>query len=66
MSNSKQKISYKVMALFMAVLMLLSMIPATVIAYALDSEEESPYKAKNFTAVYDAENDEIDLSWDEF
>ena len=49
------------MALFMAVLMLLSMIPATVIAYALDSEEESPYKAKNFTAVYDAENDEIDL-----
>lgn len=66
MSNSKQKISYKVMALFMAVLMLLSMIPATVIAYALDSEEESPYKAKNFTAVYDAENDEIDLSWDKF
>lgn len=66
MSNLKQKISYKVMALFMAVLMLVSMIPATVIAYALDSTEESPYKAINFTAVYNAETDSVDMTWDAF
>lgn len=66
MSNLKQKVSYKVMALFMAVLMLVSMIPATVIAYALDSTEESPYKAKNFTAVYNAETDSVDMTWDAF
>lgn len=66
MSNLKQKISYKVMALFMAVLMLVSMIPATVIAYALDSANESPYKAQNFTAVYNAETDSVDMTWDEF
>lgn len=64
MSNLKQKVSYKVMALFMAVLMLVSMIPATVIAYALDTE--SPYKAKNFTAVYNAETDSVDMTWDAF
>lgn len=66
MSNLKQKVSYKVMALFMAVLMLISMIPATVIAYALDSTEESPYKAKNFTAVYNAETDSVDMTWETF
>lgn len=66
MSNLKQKISYKVMALFLAVLMVVSMIPATVIAYALDSAEDSPYKAKNFTAVYNAETDTVDLAWDAF
>ncbi len=66
MSNLKQKISYKVMALFLAVLMVVSMIPATVIAYALDSAVESPYKAKNLTAVYNAETDAIDMTWDAF
>lgn len=66
MSNLKQKISYEVMALFLAVLMIVSMIPATVIAYALNSDEESPYKAKNFTAVYNAETDKVDLAWDAF
>lgn len=66
MSNLKQKISYKVMALLLAVLMVVSMIPATVIAYALDSADESPYKAKNFTATYNSENDAVDLSWDAF
>lgn len=65
MSNLKQKISYKVMALFLAVLMVASMIPATVIAYALNSEE-SPYKAKNFTAVYNAETDSVDMTWKTF
>lgn len=66
MSNLKQKISYKVMALFLAVLMVVSMIPATVIAYALDSAVESPYKAKNLTAVYNAATDAIDMTWDAF
>ena len=66
MSNLKQKVSYKVMALFLAVLMIVCMIPATVIAYALNAGEESPYKAKNFTAVYNAETDKVDLAWDAF
>ena len=66
MSNLKWKFGYRVMAMLMAMFMIVSMMPATVFAEAADLEEESPYKAKNFKAVYDAENDEIDLSWDAF
>ncbi|MDE6020259.1 MAG: hypothetical protein K2H01_04565, partial [Ruminococcus sp.] len=66
MSNLKQKVSYRAMALFMAVLMLVSTIPATVIALAFEADEESPFKAKNFTAEYNAETDAIDMTWDAF
>lgn len=65
MSNLKQRISYKVMALFLAVLMVVSMIPTTVIAYPLDSAE-SPCKAKNLKADYNAETDSVDMTWDAF
>ena len=65
MSNLKHKISYRVMALFMALLMIVSLIPSNVIANAMNTEE-SPYKAKNFTAVYNAETDSVDMTWDAF
>ena len=65
MSNLKHKISYRVMALFMAVLMIISLIPTNVIVNAMNTEE-SPYKAKNFTAVYNAETDSVDMTWDAF
>lgn len=66
MSNLKEKIGYKVIALIMAVLMLLSMIPATVIALAFEADDENPFKANNFTAIYNAETDAIDMTWDAF
>lgn len=66
MSNLKRKISYRVTALALALLMLASLIPASVIASALDELLEDPFKAKGFVAVYNAEADTVDLAWDAF
>ena len=66
MRNLKRKIGYKVMAMLMVVFMLSSMIPASVTAFALDAIDDSPFKATNFTAVYNSSTDAVDLAWDAF
>lgn len=65
MSNLKHKIGYRVMAFLMAVLMIVSLIPTTAIANDGDMEND-PFKAKSFTATYDAETDAVDMEWEAF
>lgn len=63
MNKLKPKAGCRFIALFMAVLMMVSLLPATAITYAV---EKNPYKAKNFTAVYNNKTDSVDLAWDIF
>lgn len=66
MSNLTQKIGYRLMAFAMAIFMFVGMLPASAIVYAVEGTENEAYKAKNFTAVYNAETDSIDMTWDAF
>lgn len=63
MSKENVKISRKLLSVIMALIMLISMVPASLVALALEDEYEY-LEAKNLSAVYDAESDSIVVTWD--
>lgn len=69
MSNLKQKpLSYRALALILAVIMTLTTLPATVIALAFDGgeAEPDPLAPQNLQAEYNSVTDKIAITWDPY